>query len=187
LKQKGVNPDVRHSIFKNIFDNIRQVLAKNASEPHTPVETLYLLIALAELGKDYWLEIDTLSLYFNISKTFEFRSPPNYILIVVLLFYIRNKKEYDGLRASIEVLIRKKFQQKRATMRKDTELTLLLFDTLSCPYISLATKQELLRTYGITDMAIQTKIIQRQRYWFTKWTAFDFAKALDEKQSREVY
>jgi hypothetical protein len=111
----------------------------------------------------------------------------NYISLVVLLFYVKNKREYEPLRRSIEVTIKEKFKAKKMTLRKDTELTLLLFDCVTCPYLSLETKREIFSIYGITDMHLQEAIIKKQKYWFTKWTAFDFGKELDAKQSRDVY
>jgi hypothetical protein len=192
LKRKEVNPDSRHSVFKLIFDNIRLILIKNAGSEHTPVETLYLLIALADLGKDYWLAIELLCKYFNAkvdpqSGQVQIKMGLSYISIVVLLFYMKDKREYQPLRAALEEAIKEKFKKRKATLSKETELLLLLFDCLTCPYVNLATKEELLDLYGIQDPALRMEIIQRQKYWFTKWTGFDFGKELDAKQSREVY
>ena len=192
LKRKGINPDSKHSVFKLIFDNIRLILIKNAGAEHTPVETLYLLIALSDLGKDYWLAVELLGKYFNAkidpqSGQVQIKMELNYISIVVLLFYMRDKKEYQPLRAAIEEAIKEKFKKKKATLSKDTELILLLLDCLTCPYLTRTTKEQLLGLYGIQDPTLGTQIIQRQKYWFTKWTGFDFGRELDAKQSREVY
>ncbi len=72
-------------------------------------------------------------------------------------------------------------------MRKDTELTLLLFDTLACPHIKPEIKQEILGIYGFVGKARQEAIIRKRECWFTKWVDFDFRKELDAKQSLEVY
>ncbi|HXP49364.1 MAG TPA: antiviral reverse transcriptase Drt3b, partial [Bacteroidia bacterium] len=50
--------DFKHLVFKKIYDNILFILHKNKSIKHTQVETLYLLIALGELGNKYWLTED---------------------------------------------------------------------------------------------------------------------------------
>ena len=68
-----------------------------------------------------------------------------------------------------------------------TELTFLLFDLLSCPYIDEGFKKDLLVRYDITDASDQDKILNRKEYWFTKWTDFDFGKELEAKKSQEVY
>ena len=145
LKGSGANGDLKHSVFKRIFDDISLTLDKNPNPNHTPVETLYLLVALAELGKDYWLDVDALASYVGIETaaggSFQSKSPLNYISLVVLLFYMKNKKRYDRLRDFLEITILEKFRQKQNTLPKDTELTLLLFDTLACPYIKVRYKK----------------------------------------------
>jgi hypothetical protein len=192
LNEKGIQPDIKHSAFKVIFDNISLILVKNRHSEHTPAETLYLLIALAELGKNYWLSMETLCSYLKIQfqktiGTVQIQSSPNYITLVVLLFYMKNRREYDQLRTDIERIIRKRFEQKKATLRKDTELTLLLMDILACPYVTQVLKDDLLKIYDVTGKSLRTAIINKRKYWFTKWTTFDFGKELDAKQSREVY
>jgi hypothetical protein len=100
---------------------------------------------------------------------------------------MKRKKRYEKLRGAIEEIIKKKFENRGATLRKDTELTLLLFDTLACPYVKPETKKEILKTYGIVNKTRQGAIIRKRGYWFTKWVDFDFRKELDAKQSLEVY
>jgi hypothetical protein len=193
LKKATTNKDLRHTVFNAIFENICFILNKYRSSEHTPVETLYLLVALAELGRDYWLDVEALTSFFNIERKggrargFRVTSALNYISLVVLLFYMKEKKRYDTLRDSIEATIKGRFREKKATLRRDTELTLLLLDILACPYVKLQTKKEILRIYGIKDEPLQEAIIAKRKYWFTKWTDFDFGEELDTKQGQEVY
>ena len=191
LKKKGTNQDIKHSVFKLIFDNIYFILKKHKQREHTPVETLYLLIALSELGRDYWLDANVLSAHLNINRRGKKVSPKgaplNYICLVVLLFYMKTKKRYDDLRSLAESQIVKKFQEKKGTLRKDTELTLLLLDSLTCPFVKAETKRALLRLYGIKDPGLQDQVIAKRRFWFTKWTEFNFGQELDYKRSLEVY
>ncbi len=178
LKNKALNRDIKHAAFKLIFDNIYFILDKYKHREHTPVETLYLLIPLAKLGRDYWLDVTVLSSHLNIrgrGKTASPKGPPlNYICLIVLLFYMKNKRRYDYLRDFVEGKIVQKFQERKATLRKDTELILLLLDSLTCPYIKDQTKKGLLKLYGVGDPALQTAIITKRRYWFTKWTNWVF-------------
>ena len=118
LKEPGVNADIKHSVFKVVFDNISLILGKNANSEHTPVETVYLLIALSELGKNYWLGLEILCSYFRIpfdksTGTVKITSALNYISLVVLLFYIKNRKEYAQLRSAIETAIKERFHKKK--------------------------------------------------------------------------
>ena len=192
LKRDDSNIDLRHLVFKTIYDKTLFILKKNTNAEHTQVETLYLLVALSELGKHYWLEEDVLRSYFGISKNSDGREYSisymlNYFSITVLFFYMRDKQRYNELRQFLEKETCKKFDREIAFLKKDTELTLLLFDMLACPYIQLETKKALLAKYGITDSPLQESIIGKRKHWFTKWSGFDLAKELDAKKSSEVY
>ena len=68
-----------------------------------------------------------------------------------------------------------------------TELTILLFDLLSCPFLEDEFKKDLLGYYDITNTSELNKIIERKGYWFLKWDNFDFGKELEAKKSLEVY
>ncbi len=188
LKRKIKNRDLKHLVFKFIYDEICFVLKKNENNKHKQVETLYLLIVLSELGKNYWLEESILLNYFNISKNEDVEnSKLNYFSITVLLFYIKNKKCYGKMKNIIENTIKEKFDNNKQMIWNNTELTLLLFDCIACPYLKIDTKYHLLNVYGISDDKLKNKIINKKLYWFTKWNKFDFGKELDSKHSREVY
>lgn len=190
LKRDNANIDLRHLVFKSIYDKTLFILKKNQHCEHTQVETLYLLVALSELGRDYWLEEDTLCSYFGINMSGVGKYSLNYFSLTVLLFYMRNKKRYNWLRNFLETEICKKFSREITYLKKDTELTLLFFDILSCPFITEDTKRKILGEYGITNVNLQTDIIGKIfkiKFWFTKWTDFDLAKELDAKKSSEVY
>lgn len=199
MKAPGSNKDFRDLIFKYIYDDVCFILKKNRSSEHIQVETLYLLTVLSELGRDYWLEQGVLADYFNInrdeSREFSKTHELNYFSITVMLFYMKEKKRYDELRTFVEKVIISKFQDRNETLRKDAELIILLLDTISCPYVSFGTKKHLLEIYGVTKPTPQLDIINRRhrrhsnkkQLWFTTWEDFNFGKALDAKQSREVY
>jgi reverse transcriptase-like protein len=192
FKQEGVHSELRHSVFKTIFDNASLILKKTSNTEYFPIETLYLLIPLVELGKEYWLDSETLASSFGVPVRRPGRPHRNdthlsYVSIVVLLYYMRDKKKYDRLRTAIEKVLIEKFRSKNTVLRKDTELVLLLLDALACPYVKRTTKSELLSIYGIDGPAEQEAVIRKQKFWFTKWSAFDFARELDAKRSHEVY
>ena len=190
IKLKGnFYHDNRHIIFKKIYDDIFLVLKKNKSSKYTELETLYLLIALKELGKEYRLDNNILCNYFNIDQKVKSRDHClNYFSITVLLFYIGNKKRYRDIKDTLKEHIRCKFEKVQKNNRiKMTELTILLFDLLSCPFLEDDYKKELLEYYDITNVSEVNKIVARKDYWFTKWDNFDFGKELEAKKSLEVY
>lgn len=188
-KIKGnFNHDNRHLIFKKIYDEISLVLWKNKNSEYAQVETLYLIIALKELGKEYRLDESVLCKYFyaDLNKN-EFGYELNYFSIIVLLFYIENKTRYASFKNKLKEHIKVKFQKNNKLKLKMAELTFLLFDLLSCPYIDESFKKDLLVRYDIHDTSDQKAILSRKEYWFTKWTNFDFGKELESKKSQEVY
>ncbi|GBR75867.1 reverse transcriptase [Candidatus Termititenax persephonae] len=180
------NMDNRHLVFKKIYDEISLVLWKNKNSGYTQVETLYLLIALKELGKEYRLNQSVLCKYFDVNiDTGVFGYDLNYFSITVLLFYIEDKKRYLDFKIILKERIKSKFEKNNKL--KTTELTLLLLDLISCPYLDDAFKRQLLVFYDITEISEQNGILNRKELWFTKWIDFDFCKELDAKKSQEVY
>lgn len=196
LNAKNINSEHKHLVYKCIYDNACFILDKNKSSEHTQVETLYLLITLAELGKDYWLEESVLARYFNIEtmhETYQSKSKLNYLSYTVLLFYMKDKVRYNNLRKHIENEIKKYFDDNKTLIGKKAELTMLLFDMLSCPFVSDATKKDLLKLHNIKKKSEQKDILDfrakngQKLQWFTTWKNFNFKKELDIKQSQEVY
>jgi hypothetical protein len=192
LKDK-FNIDFKHLVFKKIYDNIFFILKKNRTIEHTQVETLYLLIALNEIGKEYWLTDTSLASYLRITKqedgSFHSDIQLNYFTIVVSLFYMKDKVRYNKLREYILEKVIEKFEKVDYECRiKETELTLLLFDILSYPFVDiLPIKRKLLTLYKVDDELLQNGIIGSKQNWFTNWTDFKFGAELDAKQSQEVY
>jgi len=185
-------------IKKQIYDDVCFILKKNRSAIHTQVETLYLLITLAELGRDYWLEQDVLAEYLGISMTegrpaLKATKSLNYFAITVSLFYMREKKRYRVLRGYIIDLAVGRIRDRSETCIEDAELVLLLFDLVSCPHVPISRKKEALGMFGVSDDALASSIIEYSdngatpQCWFTNWQDFDFAKELDAKRSRGVY
>ncbi len=135
----------KHNIFKKISDEIYQVLQKNKSDKTTQVESLYLLIALNQLGREYRLSPKVLCSYFNIqfnSGKVTISSELNYFCIMVLLFYIKDIEVYDPIKEELKKHIYKKFEDKKDFYWKnDTETLLLLLDILSCPFLNESIKK----------------------------------------------
>ena len=191
------NAENKHRVFKSIYDNITLVLKKNKYSDAARVETLYLLIALAELGKEYWLEEDVLAEYFGMKDSKEGvlikNSHLNHFSLTVLLYYMREKAKYRELRNLVGEVVVEKFKCDERIRRKSSEHTILFFDMLSCPYIKIETKREILDAYNINETNLQNDLIDFQGFnaskqlWFTTWEGFNFGKELDAKRSQEVY
>lgn len=178
------------ALYNTIHENIRFVLSKNRLQENTQIETIYLLLALAELGIDYELDEENLCSYFKITSNggdLSAKTEFNYFVICILLFYIKNKPKYSNLRRFIKDKIREKFINNKSVKLKNTEMVLLLMDCLSCPFLPPDFKKELLIIYDITDNNLQENIINSRLQWFTNWKNFNFKFELDAKRSKEVY
>lgn len=195
--------DNKHKVFKKISDEVSQMLNKNKSSEHIQVETLYLLVALRELGREYRLDIKVLCKYFNIEissldnkQKFKIGSL-NYFSITVLFFYIKDADRYKHLRYELMCYVTKIFKAEGIdNIKKKAELVFLLMDMLTCPYTDDITtkdkekkyryKKKLLSLAGVNP-ANHIGIIEKENFWFTKWTDFKFGKELESKRSQEVY
>jgi hypothetical protein len=194
--------DNKHRVFKKISDEIGQVLNKNKSSKHIQVETLYLLIALKELGREYRINIKQLCTYFNIEadesdeRKFKIESL-NYFSITVLFFYIKDANRYKYLKYELMKYVTAIFSTAgKENIKKKAELLFLLMDMLTCPYIDDSTqsdkekkyryKKKLLSLAGV-DAVNHIGIIEKEKFWFTKWINFDFGRELESKRSQEVY
>jgi len=185
----------RELIFKKIFDEINLILSNNKSEKYVQIETLYLFIILGELGKKYKLSENEIFDYFKIKKNIntnllDFDFEPNYFIITVLIFYIKNTHGFEQIKRIIKLSIKQKIlnvdNDKR---RKTTELVLLCLDILVCPFLDNKFKREVMTLFEI-PLYLQTDMInfkKVKKYWFTKWDNFNLAKELSAKKSLNVY
>lgn len=189
IKDQKLGIEFQHIIFKCIFDNTCSILNKYSINKFTPIETLYLLVLLRQLGKYYWLDEAMLIKYFNIStdgQSLKFESDLNYFSITTLLFYICDKKRYKQLRDGLLEYINDLYSNKTDTLISDSEMAHLTLDLIACPFLNVNYKKSLLNNYGIPPSSVK-KIIEVNAFWFTKWKDFNFAKELDSKLSNEVY
>lgn len=195
----------QETVFKKILDEVILVLNKNKVAEHVQIETLYLLIVLKELGKDYRLTCTQLINYLNLRelkdneqksydpKRYEFKNGINYFVITVLLFYFKNIKQYSGLQVVVKNAILSKIKAiEKKDRTKYAELVLLLFDLIACPYLDGDEKKfkKLLLTCFNVPKEEQNDFInfvEKQKYWFIKWDNFDLVEELNSKSSFEPY
>lgn len=185
--------ELKHLLFKYIHDNVLQQLEKNTMSVHREVESLYLLISLSQIGREYWLPVSVLLRHFLISEedgTGDFVRPVGFMShfsITILLSYIKDKVRYAKLKAFVEAHIIAKLEYGKAHYPNDAETLIMLFDLIVCPYVSATTKTRIGQIFGL-DAAGLLSVQSCHDYWFTIWgDKFDLGKELDAKRSREVY
>ena len=187
-----VNPKVRFQtiskdiIFKKIQDEIALVLATTDSRRNTLHESLYLLILAKELGYAYLLAPEVIKSFIDKSEL-----QYNLFACIILLYYYANHKCYNEQKAVLKDEILKKYRLVAESERKrNSELTILTADMMTCPFVDDAYKQSLLTLIGITETKDQQIIIRfarKQKFIFTRWTMFNLNKELQAKISQEVY
>lgn len=192
LHAQGLPYELKHLLFKYIHENVMQQLEKNTMSIHREVESLYLLISLSQIGREYWLPVSVILRHFLINEE---EGTGNYVRqgfmshfsITVLLSYIKDKIRYVKLKTFLEAHIIAKLEHMEAYCDKDTEALIMMLDLVICPYISFATKTRIGQIFAL-DAAALSSIQSSNDHWFTAWgDKFDLGKELDAKRSREVY
>ncbi|WP_246610976.1 antiviral reverse transcriptase Drt3b [Aquisediminimonas profunda] len=192
LHAQGLPYEQKHLLFKYVHDNVMQQLEKNTMTAHREVESLYLLISLSQIGREYWMPVSVLLRHFLIEEngTGDYIRPTgfmNHFSITILLSYIKDKVRYAKLKAFIEAQIIAKLEHMKAHCPNDAETLIMLLDLVVCPYISTATKDAIGQIFGL-DAAGLASVQSANDHWFTAWgDKFDLGKELDAKRSREVY
>ena len=190
---RGLPYEQKHLLFKYVHDNVMQQLEKNTMSEHREVESLYLLISLSLIGREYWLPVSVLLRHFLIEeedKTGVYIRPTgfmNHFSVTILLSYIKDKVRYAKLKAFVEAEILAKLQHMKAHCPDDAETLIMLLDLIVCPYISTATKDAIGQIFGLNAASLAS-VQATNDHWFTAWgDKFDLGKELDAKRSREVY
>lgn len=192
IKRNQIYQENKNIIEQFLYENICIILEKNKINQYTQLETIYLLLSISELGKDYLLSEANLASYFNIDLQKTDFLDCHYFVYISVLFYIKNKSKYKTLYDKIIYSIQRKISIN--INKKDTEAIMLLMDVLACPYISKDMKSELLKVnYNIHDIQLLDSICNykkengKSQLWFTTWNNFNFLKELYDKQSIDVY
>lgn len=186
------NPEVRFQtiskdvIFKKIQDEIALVLATTDSHRYTLHESLYLLILAKELGSAYLFAPEVIQSFIKKSEL-----QYNLFACIILMYYYANHKCYNEQKIALKDEILKKYRLVAEVERKrNSELTILTADMMTCPFVDDVYKLKLLTLMGIADMKVQRMILRfakKQKYIFTRWTMFNLNKELQAKISQEVY
>lgn len=186
------NPEVRFQtiskdiIFKKIQDEIALVLATTDSHRNTLHESLYLLILAKELDSAYLFAPEVIKSFIDKSDL-----QHNLFACIILMYYYANHTCYNEQKSVLKDKILKKYRLVAESERKrNSELTILTADMMTCPFVDNAYKQSLLILMGITETEDQQMIMRfakKQKYIFTRWTTFNLNKELQAKISQEVY
>lgn len=190
LNEMAIADDLKNQFFKYAHDNIVRILKAKQVERYRELETLYLILALKKLGRNYRIELPTLANYFDFKQNdkneYESSLPLSIFSTTVLLLLLRNKSRYSTLKTGLEKHIVETFSRRSAYADKDSEMLMLYLDLIACPYVSEATKLALDAIFGLSTIERQS-VHAINSYWFTNWETFDLTLELDKKRARQVY
>lgn len=185
-----ISSDQKHRFYKYVYDNSSHQLKKNQALDFKEVETLYLLLALGELGREYWIDEKIIKQHLHIDtnpdNTLSLNKPIGYFSITVLLLYMKDKKKYDSLRNFVVNEAVSRIEEKRHYRHKDAEVLMLSLDLLACPFVAQGYKNRIAAVYDLDNNDI-ANLKQSTANWFTTWSGADLADELDAKRRREVY
>jgi hypothetical protein len=190
LRSSRIPYDLKHQVFRAVYDGIVEHLQKSPVTEHREVEGLYLLVALVHIGKEYWLPEAVLAKYFQIHEVegkYQRKKHLGYFAITALLSYMRDKHRYTKLRAFVTSHAIEKVKSLSSLCPQDAETLMLFLDLLTCPFFAAAEKQQLASFFKVSPTDLNS-IVQASSQWFTAWgRSFSLTRDLAAKRSREVY
>ena len=190
---KDKSEDVKQIIYTKIASEcnfIYDLSMQSDNQEVTKIEILNLLIASTMLDESFLLSERRIRELFSLKKSKDY-SDLNYFEIISLLYYIGDNVNYNRLRENIEKGIKRKIRECDSPF-KYSEITMLLFDTITCPFISEATKDNILLASNYTlqaELADSKNRIKEQKIWFVNWSRneIDLERTLKKKEWSSVY
>lgn len=192
--------DYKHTVFSKILKEAEFVMTtyhRRQNKNETNIETLNLLIALKGLGPEYLFTEKKIREYFSINEVsiskaqdIEQLKKLNYFQIVTLLYYFDNNDKFKIIKSLVEKAVVKKYEEASDHFTK-SELTLLFFDFISCPYVDFKNKRAImvhshyLRT---GDFRAEVDAIQDLKTWFFEWDQeINLERVLKRKEWASTY
>lgn len=179
--------NIKHSIFSKIFRDSEFALTnfhRKQRKNDTSIETLNLLIALNKLGQEYKFSEKKISEFFNLGDIENL----NYFQIITLLYYFNNSIDYKIIQEKIILECVKRFSKEKAFL--NSELTLLFFDLVNCPFLEKNIKRKILRkskyvSKQTSNLDVDSEIdkIINEKKWFMDWNQdIDLERVLKKKE-----
>lgn len=178
-------------VRETIFDKISDVLNYNIKKKYAKHESLYLLVVLRELIGRHCIDEGELKQYIGLDSARK-KLELDYFQIIVTLYYMGFNREYRDIRtAVIRTALDRLKENDLETNKMRAESVMLLFDLLSCPYLTDKEKNEAIDSFGVNldDAEKQDfiNVILFQRHWFTKWNDFNILEEIKEILSEQLY
>jgi len=186
--------DVKHSIYSKIYRDCEFILTnfhRKQVKNETSIETINLLLAIKKLGDEYQFSAEKISDYFNLDdhKLKEL----NYFHFVTLLYYFNNDIAYNSIKEKLILEIINRFKEEFVFLK--SELTLLFFDVINCPYVDEKHKIKIIRNSkyvpkqtGNDEIRLEIERIEQHKKWFMNWEIdIDLERVLKKKEWTSNY
>lgn len=192
--EKENKPDVKHSVFSKIYRDSEFILTnfhRKQVKNETSIETINLILAIKKLGNEYQFSSEKISNYFNLEE--DKLCNLNYFHFITLLYYCSNETTYNEIKVIIIKEIVERFKQDNVFLK--SELTLLFFDIINCPFVDEKDKREIMKnSHYVKRSASNNEIkgeidkIQEQGKWFMNWELnIDLERVLKKKEWTSSY
>ncbi|MNJ29119.1 hypothetical protein D3C77_236770 [compost metagenome] len=181
-----------HSIKQALYELTLDLLTGDLAKYETSVdnfvylEALNIVIAISELGDDYWLPSAVLERLLVVNSS--------YHDLMCCLFYVKNYSIYDSLRTQICSVIDTRLRD-LGSIQVNAEQAHLWLDAVACPFLPVARRLKWVRrlysSFNVNPPA--RTVINRfltgdeNRHWFTNWHEVDLLNALERKELKQVY
>ena len=182
-------PFIRTEVMENINQLSLDRTKKDRREGYISIERLNILLATSEFGANYLVP----SKYFD--TLLRSTGTLSYFNIVSLLYYFKDHNDYTHLVKELENIIIIKFKN-GLNLQKSSENAHLILDLLSCPYVSLDFRMNLLKRFDYEYLQVSSRSNEElehdigllsQTYWFVKWENLDLLNQLERKELKSVY
>lgn len=191
---------VKRYIFTKTMSVLKQQYYSRDSlhDGFVPLEHLNLVLAVRELGDDFFLPPDLLREVFLEDQIRQDRyESVSYFVLVTLFFYIRNRPEYIEIKGLLEHIVKMRLVNLEEVF-VSSEVCYLFLDMMSCPYFSQASKDEILKLFhqfsrrpGEANFknSLANGYYNRlfEKEWFVKWDGIDLLEELEKIKMSSVY
>lgn len=192
--QDKIRPDIKNSVFSKLYRDSEFILTnfhRKQVRHETSIETINLILALKKLGPDYQFSPKKIAEFFNIDD--DHISNLNYFHFITLLYYFNDDSLYSDLKEIVTKEIIRRFEKHLVFL--NSELTMLFFDFVSCPYVRDEYKIQIMKLSkyvktGSSRAEILTEIdkIKLQKKWFMNWgNDVDLERILKKKEWTTSY
>lgn len=183
-----LRPEKKERVIKKIHDESNSIVnffIKN--RPSYNLEILNLIIALSSLPDGNYIDESQMIGVLGLDN-----SSVGYFEIMAGLYCIKNNKHYAKAKRKLLSLIENKLATKNVYL--SSELTHILLDSMSCPYITLKRKKKFL-SISLGDHSLNGESLDEiynassKGFWFTDWSESKsiIERLLQKKELRTPY